>query len=82
MQFNIKGNDNNNKQSSGRNINFNNILSEILRIQSDINMLNQREINRIRNVYYPSQGSRTSKTFHNKSFSSFNKGSGGATSGW
>ena len=84
MQFNIKGNDTNNKQSSGGNINFNfnSILSEILRIQSDINMLNQREINRIRNVYYPSRGSRGSTTSHNKSYSSFNKSSGGATSGW
>ena len=94
MKFNIKGNDSNaNKQSSGGgiNINFEHILSEILRIQLDTNLLNNREINRIRNVYYPhhnyssSSSNRkgyTSTSSHNKSYSSYNKGSGGATSGW
>ena len=84
MKFNIKGNDNNNnKQSTNANdlnINFGNILSEILRIQSDINMLNEREVRRIRNYYSPSHSHGSSS--HNKSYSSFDKGSGGATSGW
>ena len=89
MKFDIKGNDNtNNKQNSqnNNNINFNTILTEILRIQSNINMLNQREINRIRNIYdsnpNPSYSSKGDYTSHNKSYSSYNKGSGGATSGW
>lgn len=89
MKFDIKGDNNaNSKQNSGNNINinFNTILTEILRIQSDINMLNQREINRIRNVYdpnpNPSYSSKGDNTSHNKSYSSYNKGSGGATSGW
>ena len=90
MKFDIKGDDNttNNKQNIGNNINinFNTILTEILRIQSDINMLNDREIRRIRNVYNPSSNtsysSKGSYTSHNKSYSSYNKDSGGATSGW
>lgn len=93
MKFDIKGDSNNNtnKQNSGNNINFNfnTILTEILRIQSDINMLNDREIGRIRNIYNPtnptSHSSYSSKgdyTSHNKSYSSFNKDSGGATSDW
>ena len=90
MKFDIKGDDNttNNKQNIGNNINinFNTILTEILRIQSDINMLNDREIRRIRNVYIPSSNTSYSSkgdyTSHNKSYSSYNKDSGGATSGW
>ena len=87
MKFDIKGDDNiNNKQNSGNNINFNTILTEILRIQSDINMLNDREIRRLRNAYNPSSdtsySSKGGYTSHNKSYSSYNKRSGGATSGW
>ena len=72
MKFDIKGNDNNaNKQSTGINFNFENILSEILRIQSYTNSLNNREINRIRNVYVPrhSRYNYSSSPFNN--FSSF-----------
>ena len=43
-------------------------------------MLNEREVRRIRNYYSPSHSHGSSS--HNKSYSSFNKGSGGATSGW
>lgn len=97
MKFDIKGNNNDsNKQNigSGININFENILSEILRIQSNRNLLNRREINRIRNVYYPGNSPSYTRNYspsnsysstsssHNKSYKSFNKGSGGATSGW
>ena len=77
MKFNIKGNDNNsNKQNTGININFEHILSEILRIQSNTNLLNNREINRIRNVYIPRHNYSTSlfqnfsSYFPNNSFSS------------
>ena len=81
MKFNIKGKDNNaNKQNSGININFDHILSEVLRIQSNTNLLNTRQINRIRNVYYPSHSHSSSS--HKRSYSSHNRGSGGATSGW
>ena len=41
-------------------------------------MLNQREINWIRNVYYPTRESRVC----NKSYSSFNKEYRGAASDW
>ena len=87
MKFDIKDNNNSNK-SSGENININfvNILSEVLRIQVDINRLNEREVHRIRNIYdsnYRSSNNYSfSRTSHNKSFSSHNSGSGGATSGW
>ena len=69
------------------NINFGDILTEVLRIQSDFNILNDREVNRIMRSYHPryrssSSSSSSSHTSHNKSFSSHNKGSGGATSGW
>ena len=68
MKFNIKGNDNNsNKQNAG--FNFESILSEILRIQSNRNLLNNREINRIRNVYYPNRNNRSTSIFPN--FSSY-----------
>ena len=51
MKFNIKRNDNKDNKSTNVNdinINFGSILTEILRIQSDINMLNDRQIHRIR----------------------------------
>ena len=88
MKFDIK--DNNNSMNSSRgnnNINFVNILSEVLRIQTDINRLNEREVHRIRNIYDYNYRSRHtshsfSRTSHTKSFSSHNKGSGGASSSW
>jgi uncharacterized membrane protein YgcG len=89
-KFNIKGNDN---KSYSAQINYNNnifnsILSEIIRIQTNTNRLNQTEVVRIRRVYdsnyrEPASSYRhSSSSSHNKSFSSHNRGSGGATSGW
>ena len=89
-KFNIKGNDN---KSYSAQINYNNnifnsILSEIIRIQTNTNRLNQTEVVRIRRVYDSnyrepaSSYSYSSSSSHNKSFSSHNRGSGGATSGW
>ena len=49
MKFDIE--DNNNSSWGNININFVNILSEVLRIQTDINRLNEREVHRIRNIY-------------------------------
>ena len=69
MKFNIKEN----KQNSGININFEHILSEILRIQSNTNSLNNRQINRIRNGYIPGHNSSSSSFFNlfsNNSYSS------------
>jgi hypothetical protein len=91
MKVDIKGDEGSSSKSNGGvgniNINFANILTEVLRIQSDINILNEREVNRIMRSYHPryrtdSSSSYSSHTSHNKSFSSHNKGSGGATSGW
>jgi hypothetical protein len=81
MKFDIKENDNN--ANSGNNLNFQNILTEILRIQSELYMLNQNEINRIKNIYNPNNSNNFDKEEpHNKSYSSLKKESGGATSGW
>jgi len=91
MKVDIKGDNSGSSKSNGRvgniNINFGDILTEVLRIQSDFNILNDREVNRIMRSYHPryrssSSSSSSSHTSHNKSFSSHNKGSGGATSGW
>jgi hypothetical protein len=84
MRFDIKENDNNaNNANSGNNLNFQNILTEILRIQSELYMLNQNEINRIKNIYNPNNSNISDKEEpHNKSYSSLKKESGGATSGW
>ena len=91
MKVDIKGDGGSSSKSNGRvgniNINFTNILTEVLRIQSDINLLNDREVNRIMRTYHPSyrtnsSSSYSSHTSHNKSYSSHNSGSGGATSGW
>jgi hypothetical protein len=92
MKVDIKGDEGSSNKSNGGvgniNINFANILTEVLRIQSDINILNDREVNRIMRSYHPSYRSNSSSssfsshTSHNKSYSSHNKGSGGATSGW
>ena len=86
-KFNIKGNDNKSYSAHNNNI-FNSILSEIIRIQTNTNRLNQTEVVRIRRVYdsnyrEPASSYRhSSSSSHNKSFSSHNRGSGGATSGW
>ena len=84
MKFNIKDNDSNdaNKQNSDNNFNFQKLLIEILRIQSDINMLNQNEVNRIRNMFIPNNSNKQDNTPHNKNYSTFEKESGGTTSGW
>ena len=91
MKVDIKGDEGSSSKSNGgvgnTNINFANILTEVLRIQSDINILNDREVNRIMRSYHPryrtdSSSSYSSHTSHNKSYSSHNRGSGGATSGW
>ena len=93
MKFNIKGNDN---KSSSSHINrnnyiFNDILSEIIRIQTNRNLLNEREVVRIRSIYDSNyressssfhSSSSSSSSSHSKSFSSYNSGRGGATSGW
>jgi uncharacterized membrane protein YgcG len=89
-KFNIKGNDNKSysAQINYNNYIFNTILSEIIRIQTNTNRLNQREVVRIRRVYdsnyrEPESSYRSSSSSsHSKSFSSYNRGSGGATSGW
>ena len=81
MKFDIKENDSN--ANSRNNLNFQNILIEILRIQSELYMLNQNEINRIKNIYNPNNSNISDKEEpHNKSYSSLKKESGGATSGW
>ena len=91
MKFDIKGDDNKSSQEYNRQNNiFNDILTEILRIQSDRNMLNEREVYRIRSAYdynyrnnlYRSYSSSSSSSSHSKSFSSYNRGAGGATSSW
>ena len=92
MKVDIKGDEGSSSKSNGRvgniNINFVNILTEVLRIQSEINVLNDRDVNRIMRTYHPtyrsnsSSSSFSSHTSHTKSYSSHNKGSGGATSGW
>ena len=56
MKLDIKGDDDDeeNKLNKGSvNTIFALILSEVLRIQYDLNMLNPMEINRIKRVYYP-----------------------------
>ena len=84
MKFDIKDSNDGSKGSSSQStLNFQNIMSEILRIQSNGGFLNQREVTRIRNYYYPSESrTKSYSTTHNKSYSSYNKESGGATSGW
>ena len=93
MKFDIKGNSSNNNKGSSSfgnntNINFRNILNEILRIQSDINKLNLRQIYRIRDAYSTSSSqsnsytSKSARFTHSKSYSSCKRCSGGATSGW
>ena len=99
MKFNIKSNENDNgsKVNNEFNINFTHILENILRVQSETNLLNRNEIHRIRNIYHPRnneyENRYKSNNNHNnykseshsspkKSFKSHNSGSGGATSGW
>ena len=89
MKFDIKGDDNkSSKEYIRQNNTFNNILTEILRIQSNRNMLNQREVYRIRSIYDYNYRNNSYKNYssssssHNKSFSSYNSHSGGATSSW
>ena len=90
MKFDIKGDDNKSSQEYNRQNNiFNDILTEILRIQSNRNMLNEREVYRIRSAYdynyrnnLRSYSSSSSSSSHSKSFSSYNRGAGGATSSW
>ena len=89
MKFDIRVNDDNNyyeySQRNGNNINFLNMLSEILRVQSDINMLNENEVHRIRSSYYPSNRNYSNSGNYSSSYedySSFNEGSGGASSDW
>ena len=89
MKFDIKENDDNNyyeySQRNRNSINFVNMLSEILRVQSDINMLNENEIHRIRSRYYPSnRNNSNSESYYssNEDYSSFNDNSGGASSDW
>ena len=54
MKFDLNSNNNNaNKVNSEFNINFMNILDNILRVQSETNLLNRNEIHRIRTIYYP-----------------------------
>ena len=90
MEFNIKGNDDNNyyeySQRKANNINFVNMLSEILRVQSDIDMLNENGVNRIRSRYYPSNRYHSNYENYSSSYedySSYNDdNSGGASSEW
>ena len=91
MKFDIRGNDDKNDEYSQRNtnnINFVNMLSEILRVQSDIDMLNENEVHRIRSRYYPSNSNNSnyeyysSSSYHDYDYTSFNDDSGGASSDW
>ena len=91
MKFDIRGNDDKNDEYSQRNtnnINFVNMLSEILRVQSDIDMLNENEVHRIRSRYYPSNRNNSnyenysSSSYHDYDYTSFNDDSGGASSDW
>lgn len=90
MKVDIGDSSNSNKSSQRAGnigIDFANLVTEILRVQSDINILNDREVNRIMRSYHPSYRTNTSSNYsshtsHNKSYSSHNRGSGGATSGW
>ena len=90
MEFNIKGNDDNNyyeySQRNANNIYFVNMLSEILRVQSDIDMLNENGVNRIRSRYYPSNRHHSYYENYSSSYedySSYNDdNSGGASSEW
>lgn len=84
MKFDIKDNDNGPKGSNSQtNFNFQNIMSEILRIQSNEGFINDREVTRIRNYYYPRESrTKSFSTTHNESYSSYDRGSGGANSDW
>ena len=76
MKLDIGGDDNDeeNKLNKGSvNTIFALILSEVLRIQYDLNMLNPMEINRIKRVYYPMY--KPSSNSKKKSASSENKSS-------
>ena len=97
MKFDVgedKKNNNSSQDESERmngNLNFGNILAEILRIQSESNFLNAREISRIRRNYGYNEGGKEKDNYrdssdigggHSCSFSGFDRGSGGATEGW
>ena len=68
------------------NINFVNMLSEILRVQIDIDMINENGVNRIRSRYYPSNRYHSNYENYSSSYedySSYNDdNSGGASSEW
>ena len=92
-KFNIKSDNNSgSKVNNEHNNNFHDIFESILRVQSETNRLNTREIGRIRRIYNPSynnyrhnSSSRSYSSSHSspkRSFRSHNSGSGGATSGW
>ena len=72
MKFNIKSNDNNNinKDSNNNdnalaNIIFDQILEGILRLQSENNLLNRREIGRIQRIYNPSHNYQNNNNYNN-----------------
>ena len=53
MKFNLKPNENNANNKSEFSFDFSQILENILRVQSETNLLNRTEIRRIRRIYYP-----------------------------
>ena len=55
MKFEFNENDNNyaNKANWELNLNFPQLLENILRVQNEANLLNTREVSRIRRIYYP-----------------------------
>ncbi len=70
-----KGNDDESKKLLEENINFNNLLEDILRIQTNKNknLLNEMEVSRIRRIYYPYYRTSSSHSSPKSSNSSLNK---------
>ena len=72
MKFNLKPNENNSNNKSEFNFDFLQILENILRVQSEINLLNRTEIRRIKRIYYPESNQNNnnySRTNYNYNYS-------------
>ena len=74
----VKEKEKENKTRVDKYIIFNNVLSEVLKIQANRNLLNESELNRIRIIYHPDYASGSKK--NSSSTISSNKSSGGIKS--
>ena len=73
MKFEFNANDNNaNKANNEFNINFPQLLENILRVQNEANLLNTREVSRIRRIYYPRSNYNNNSRNNNNSSSQNN----------